>query len=55
MSLKDEGFRYLVRADKERAKWVHPAGLSEPQFTGWTDCTDMPDEEFDAFMRSKGD
>lgn len=49
MTLKDQGYRFLVREDRKASAWVHPAEIT-PRAAGWTDCTDMDDAEFDAFM-----
>jgi hypothetical protein len=42
--LKTTGHRFLVSPDGMNADWIHPLELvSRP---GWTDCTDMSDEDF---------
>jgi hypothetical protein len=41
MSLYDEGFRFVIRADGA-ATWLHPALLRPDDI----DCTDMPDDDF---------
>lgn len=46
--LKAEGFRFLVNPDGKGCDWIHPAEVNTRP--GWTDCTDMNDAEFDAFM-----
>jgi hypothetical protein len=53
MSLPEQGFRFLVRPDRNDGAWVHPAEVSAEQYSGWTDCTDTTDEEFDEFMMWK--
>ena len=47
-NLKEQGYRFLVSPDGKDSAWVHPAGVAE--LAGWTDCTDMDDHEFTAFM-----
>jgi len=47
-NLKDDGFRYMVNPDGKGCDWIHP--LEVDSRAGWTDCTDMDDAEFDAFM-----
>lgn len=44
MTLRKQGFRYIKRGDE--FKWVHPADLQ----AGDTDCTDMGDDEFAAYV-----
>ena len=46
MTLREQGFRYIKRGAE--FMWVHPADLQ----AGDTDCTDMNDEEFAAFVAS---
>ena len=45
MTLKDEGFRYVLRDDGS-FRWIHPL---EVQATD-TDCTDMSDDEFEVVV-----
>ena len=40
MTLKDEGFRFILRG--EAFNWIHPADVQP----GDVDCTDMDDAEF---------
>lgn len=47
MSLKDDGFRFMVSHDRKGADWFY---LPDDRCAGWVDCTDMSDEEFDRFM-----
>lgn len=49
MSLKAQGFRYVVSPDRKLSKWAHPADMPKD----WIDCTDMTDAQFDAFMGVK--
>jgi hypothetical protein len=48
-TLRAEGYRFMVRNDRQKAYWVHPLEV-DPNPTNWTDCTYMDDAEFDAFM-----
>jgi hypothetical protein len=41
--------RFLVAADGVTAAWVHALEISDA-YAGYTDCTDMNDEEFHAFV-----
>lgn len=50
MTLKDEGFRYLVSPDLRIWNWIHPAEVEQRKQLGWTDCTDMSDAKLDAFI-----
>jgi hypothetical protein len=49
MDLRQQGNRFMVSPDQKQAEWIHPAELAD-RAAGWTDCTDMSDAEFDAFM-----
>lgn len=45
--------RFFVSPDGMDGQWLHPLDLSTgnyPQYAGWTDCTDMEDEQFEAFV-----
>jgi hypothetical protein len=53
VTLSEQGYRYLVSPDKEIADWIHPAEVGKPEYEGWFDCTDTPDDEFDRFMADK--
>jgi hypothetical protein len=53
MSLKDEGFRYLVHRIEDLYGWRHPAEVPALLAAGWVDCTDMTDAELEAFFRCK--
>lgn len=50
MTLRAQGFRLLAKRETEQAEWIHPAEAPARIATGWTDCTDMDDEEFAAFV-----
>ena len=52
MSLKEQGFRYMVHREKDRYGWVHPAEVAERKREEWVDCTDMPDDELVEFFKS---
>lgn len=48
-TLADQGFRFIYRPKAViRFNWRHPAEIQP----GDTDCTDMTDEEFEAFVES---
>lgn len=53
MTLQDQGFRYLVHRDTDRYGWIHPATVAERLAEGWTDCTDMSDDELLSFMKGE--
>lgn len=49
MHLKDRGFKFFIRPDKQQGRWLHPAehkGL----YSGWTDVTDWSDEKLLAYL-----
>ncbi len=49
MTLKDEGFRFMISPDKVRGRWCNPVEV--PHFyADWVDCTDTPDKEFIEFL-----
>lgn len=48
-SLRSQGFRYCASPDRQDWRWIHPAEFAA-FFAGWTDCTDMSDDEFVAFI-----
>lgn len=50
MSLQILGFRFLMCPDRSKGEWHHPAVVGEKVAYGWTDCTDMSDEQYSAFM-----
>ena len=53
MTLQEQGFRYMVSADKDRFGWAHPADVEDRKLQGYTDCTDMTDAELEAFVFGK--
>jgi len=52
-NLKEQGFRLLANKERNEVEWVHPAEVSQAKYEGFTDCTDMDDAEFDAFICPK--
>lgn len=52
-NLKEQGFRLLANKERNAVEWVHPAEVGFPEYQGFTDCTDMDDAEFDAFILPK--
>lgn len=48
-TLKEKGYRFMVRPDLAGADWIHPVELAI-RAPDWFDCTDMDDAAFDAFM-----
>lgn len=42
--------RFLVSPDRQSAVWCHQLEVAT-RCPGWTDCTDMDDAQFDAFMK----
>ncbi len=48
-SLLSEGFRYMASPDRNTFRWIAPAVRRE-FYADWTDCTDMSDAEFEAFV-----
>lgn len=55
MNLREQGYRYLVGQGPSQYGWYQPAeiALNAARFAGYTDCTDMSDEQFDAFMAAQ--
>lgn len=51
-NFKDQGYRLLVNKAINQVKWVHPTEAKQAWYGAWTDCTDMDDEEFGAFLAS---
>lgn len=49
-SLPSQGFRFLANADRSECRWVNPALVST--MVGWTDVTDLNDEDFLSFITS---
>lgn len=49
LTLKEEGYRFMVRPDRTAGDWIHPAEIVA-RAPDWTDCTDMSDAEFDLFI-----
>jgi len=49
MSLRDQGFRFCLSPDNQKARWLHPTekALVHPD---WLDVTDMPAEELAALI-----
>lgn len=58
MSLREEGFRFLVLVERTKLKsdWFHPAEVPQMIACGWQDATDMSDEDYDiSVARWNGD
>jgi hypothetical protein len=49
-TLKHDGYHFLVSPDRAKSAWVHPLDKALPKYAGWTDCTDMSEDEFDRFI-----
>lgn len=50
-NLKQQGCRLMVNLALEKAEWVRQVeAAARLAQEGWADCTDMTDEQFDAFM-----
>lgn len=45
-----DGYRFKVSPDGIASAWVHPLDPADPTHAGWTDCTDMSNDEFHAFI-----
>lgn len=39
MSLREQGFRFCISPDKERARWIHPVEY-RVCYSDWSDHTD---------------
>lgn len=54
MTLKDEGFRFMISPDKVRGRWCNPIEI--PHFyADWSDHTDTPEKEFIEFLQTPVD
>lgn len=53
MTLKDEGFRFCLRPDFKRARWIHPVEFSVLYYD-WIDVTDMKSDDLvDLLMKEE--
>lgn len=43
MSLRDQGHRFCLRPDKQKARWLHPTEKAN-LYPDWIDVTDMEAE-----------
>ncbi|WP_171516462.1 hypothetical protein [Cupriavidus necator] len=48
-TLRDEGFRFCASPDRTVFRWIFPAEKTAI-YPDWTDCTDMDDAQFEAFV-----
>lgn len=54
MTLKDEGFRFMISPDKVRGRWCNTIEI--PHFyADWSDHTDTPEKEFIEFLQTPVD
>jgi hypothetical protein len=54
MTLKDQGFRFMISPDKVRGRWCNPIEI--PHFyADWSDHTDTPEKEFIEFLQTPVD
>jgi len=54
MTLKGQGYRFMISPDKVRARWCHPVEI--PHFyADWADCTETPEKEFIEFLQTPVD
>ena len=54
MTLKEQGFRFMISPDKVRGRWCHPVEI--PHFyADWVDMTDTPEKEFIEFLQNSVD
>lgn len=54
MTLKEQGYRFMISPDKIRGRWCNPIEI--PHFyAGWVDHTDTPEKEFIEFLQSPVD
>lgn len=54
MTLKEQGYRFMISPDKTRCRWCKPVEI--PHFyAGWTDHTDTPEKEFIEFLQNSVD
>lgn len=52
-SLPSQGFRFLANPGRSECRWVNPALVST--MDGWTDVTDLNDEEFLSFVTTSAE
>lgn len=50
MSLGEQGFRFCISQDKERARWIHPIEY-RVAYSDWSDHTDTSEEELLEFLQ----
>lgn len=50
MSLREQGFRFCISPDKERARWIHPVEY-RVCYSDWSDHTDTNEEELLEFLQ----
>lgn len=51
-TLRDQGYRFCLRPDRQEARWLHPA--DKAQFhPDWIDVTDWEDSRLLAFITGK--
>lgn len=48
-TLQDNGCRYYANPARTEFRWIHPLE-QQKYFPDWTDCTDMDDAQFAAFV-----
>ena len=51
MNLREQGFRFCISPDKQRARWIHPVEY-KVLYPDWIDHTDTPEKEFVEFLQT---
>ena len=49
MSLRDQGFKFCISPDKQRARWLHPTE-HRLLYPDWVDVTEWPDEQLADYL-----
>ena len=50
MNLREQGFRFCISPDKQRARWIHPIEY-KVLYSDWLDHTDTSEEELLEFLQ----
>lgn len=54
MNLREQGFRFCISPDKQRARWIHPIEY-QALYPDWLDHTDTSEEELVEFLQKDVD
>lgn len=54
MNLREQGFRFCISPDKQRARWIHPVEY-KALYSDWADHTETGEEELLDFLQKPVD